>query len=249
MKKFFIFFILSSVGLLVSGCGYESNVGFGDATSEMQYVERDANGMVIDKIKKVDNVTGETNDTKTNSVNKEPTGMTKVLIINKETKRPVPGIGISIPYSSQMFYANNLGQAFIPYSYESFSIPKINNYYSAGTIENSKDKKEIVVELQPEETSGDVKVEYLTGFGKPSEDKSTYIYGTIKNSDGSPIINESVVVLKSGLNTKTDQNGNYKLNVVGESNSYRLYLPNIKNSIYYQVDIFKGYTLKIDIKI
>ncbi len=254
MKKIFFGVFLLSCALVFSGCEQPRQTG--DVIGGMQYVERDADGNVVsvnmqkntettaNEIKNVNSPATTAVETK-----KEGQGMTKVLIINKETKKPVPGIGISIPYSSQMFYANNLGQAYVPFSYKEFSVPKINNYYFTGTIQNREDGKDLIIELQPEEAPGGAEVMYMSGFGKPSDDKSTYIYGTVKKSDGSPVINESISVLQSNLNTKTNKDGNFKLNVVGESNSYRLYLPNFKNNVYYQVDIFKGYALNINIKL
>ncbi|MCX6781741.1 MAG: hypothetical protein NTW66_01280 [Candidatus Magasanikbacteria bacterium] len=147
-----------------------------------------------------------------------------------------------------MFYADQNGVAQVPPNYREFYVPKINGYAGSGNVSLSEGQKEAEILLQPDTINAGDKVNYIYGTYSPTSDGGAQITGKVTRK-GQPVPNIVIAAAQSSLNAKTDENGMFTMQVVNASSAYRLYFPEEKNKIYYQVDVFKGHIVNINISI
>ena len=242
MKYIALIFTVSCVFFL-AGC--ENNL----PANDLVMVQRDAAGNVINSGQtNFNTATAPKKSDEATKVEPQKSSNTKVIVINSVTKKPVPGAPIVIPYSSAMFYADESGVVLVPQSYREFYVPKIGGYSGSGNISLKEGQKEAEILLQPEATGAGESVKYIYGSYTPTSDGGAQIIGTVTRA-GQPVSGAVIVAAQSSLNAKTNDSGKFLMQAVNQSGAYRLYFPDENNKVYYQVDVFKGHAVNIDIAI
>jgi len=189
-------------------------------------------------------------DEEVNQPGQDEREMRTITISVKNTAgMPVPGVRFSVPKTNIIQEAAINGDIKFWSEVKEVSIPKI-PFYKMPSVINFDDyeQNEIEVVLKPEEVKAGFQL-IFPEVKRQHNGSMTTIEGKVVDENDNLIDNEKINFDDSSLNAKTDDQGNFKVEVPAESMSYRIYFPNLDNKKYYQIDTFKNSISIIDIEI
>jgi len=101
-------------------------------------------------------------------------------------------------------------------------------------------KNSVDILLEPEKVIQDGNLLFPKVISSVPTGGATYIAGSVVDKNGQPLANQTVAFTQSSISGKTDQNGNFNINLIfAETVGERIYFP--PNPVYYQMNVYKGY--------
>lgn len=230
MKKILVIIVICAFAVSLTGCVKKST----DDTSDINLQEN------IDVNPKKNQAT------ETNTSN-----LRTITIKVKNTEgMPIPGVKFNIAKTGTQYDANILGEVKIWSGVKEVYIPKISNYTKTNTIRFQDYENDIIdIVLTPAGTGNGFELIFPEVKREASKSGYTTIEGRVMYSNNEPVANQPIAIYKTSLGTKTDEQGNFRLDVLNESSSYRMYFPGLDVRKYYQIDTFKNMAAIINIEI